>query len=81
MPKKELLNYFLMPISYKEKKLLGLAIEKLKRLGFIDVNIHTLLEDEVYRSFLIKILKEISLKNKDWEITTNTILAKVGKRR
>lgn len=70
-----------MPISYKEKKLLGLAIEKLKRLGFIDVNIHTLLEDEVYRSFLIKILKEISLKNKDWEITTNTILAKVGKRR
>ena len=67
-----------MPISYKEKKLLGLAIEKLKRLGFIDVNIHTLLEDEVYRSFLIKILKEISLKNKDWEITTNTILAKVG---
>lgn len=70
-----------MPISYKEKKLLGLAIEKLKRLGFIDVNIHTLLEDEVYRSFLIKILKEISLKNKDWENTTNTILAKVGKRR
>ena len=70
-----------MPISYKEKKLLGLAIEKLKRLGFIDVNIHTLLEDEVYRSFLIKILKEISLKNKDWEITTNKILAKVGKRR
>lgn len=70
-----------MPISYKEKKLLGLAIEKLKRLGFIDVNIHTLLTDEVYRSFLIKILKEISLKNKDWENTTNTILAKVGKRR
>ena len=70
-----------MPISYKEKKLLGLAIEKLKRLGFIDVNIHTLLEDEVYRSFLIKILKDISLKNKDWENTTNTILGKVGKRR
>ena len=70
-----------MPISYKEKKLLGLAIEKLKRLGFIDVNMHTLLEDEVYRSFLMKILKEISLKNKDWENTTNTILAKVRKRR
>ena len=70
-----------MPISYKEKKLLGLAIEKLKRLGFIDVNIHTLLEDEVYRSFLIQILKEISLKNKDWENTTNTILVKLGKRR
>ena len=70
-----------MSISYKEKKLLGLAIEKLKRLGFIDVNIHTLLEDEVYRSFLIKIVKEISHKNKDWENTTNTILAKVGKRR
>lgn len=70
-----------MLISYKEKKLLGLAIEKLKRLGFIDVNMHTLLEDEVYRSFLMKILKEISLKNKDWENTTNTILAKVRKRR
>lgn len=70
-----------MLISYQEKKLLGLAIEKLKRLGFIDVNMHTLLEDEVYRSFLMKILKEISLKNKDWENTTNTILAKVRKRR
>ena len=67
-----------MPNSTKEKILLNQAIEKLKRMGFIDVNIQTLLEDEVYKSFYINMLKDISEKKKNWENTIHKILAKLG---
>lgn len=63
--------------SYRENKLINLAIEKLKRLGFTNVDIHTLLEDEVYRSYYVKMLKDISSRKRNWHRTIETILKKI----
>jgi len=63
--------------SYRENKLINLAIEKLKRLGFTNVNAHTLLEDEVYRSYYVKMLKDISSRKRNWHRTIETILKKI----
>ena len=70
-----------MSNSATEKKILSFALVKLKRLGFIGVTYQTLLKDEVYRSFLIEMLKDISLKNKKWEKPIHSILEKMGETR
>lgn len=67
-----------MSNSYRENKLNNLAIEKLKRLGFTNVDTHTLLEDEVYRSYYVKMLKDISNKKRNWQRAIETILKKIG---
>ncbi len=66
-----------MSNSYRENKLNNLAIEKLKRLGFTNVDIHTLVEDEVYRSYYVKMLKDISSRERNWQGTIETILKKI----
>jgi hypothetical protein len=68
-----------MSNSYRENKLNNLAIEKLKRLGFTNVDIHTLLEDEVYRSYYAKMLREISSSKRNWQTTIARILKKIEK--
>jgi hypothetical protein len=66
-----------MSNSYRENKLNNLAIERLKRLGFTNVDIHTLVEDEVYRSYYVKMLKDISSRERNWQGTIETILKKI----
>tara|TARA_R100000935_G_C2831485_1_gene165357 strand:+ start:2027 stop:2248 length:222 start_codon:yes stop_codon:yes gene_type:complete len=67
-----------MSNSYRENKLNHLAIEKLKRLGFTNVDMHSLLEDEVYRSYYVKMLTDISRVNRNWQRTIKIILIKIG---
>lgn len=64
--------------SSREKILNNLAIVKLKRLGFTNVDSHTLLEDEVYRSYFLKMLKDISHKKIKWKGTIEKILKSMG---
>ena len=66
-----------MSNSYRENKLNNLAIERLKRLGFTNVDIHTLVEDEVYRSYYVKMLKDISSRERNWQATIETMLKKI----
>ncbi|WP_034921725.1 hypothetical protein [Gillisia sp. CAL575] len=68
-----------MSNSYRERTLNNLAIEKLKRLGFTNVDVHTLLEDEVYRSYYVKMLKNILSRKNCWETTIKSILKKARK--
>ncbi len=68
-----------MSNSYRERTLNNLAIEKLKRLGFTNVDMHTLLEDEVYRSYYVKMLKNILSRKSSWETTITSILIKARK--
>ena len=67
-----------MSKSLNENKLTKLAIERLKRLGFSNVDANTLLEDEVYRSYYVKMLQEISNQKRNWENTITKILERIG---
>lgn len=67
-----------MSHSLRKNKLIQLAIERLKRLGFTNVDTHTLFKDEVYRSYFVKMLKEISNRKKNWKGTIDSILKEIG---
>ncbi|MFO8146716.1 MAG: hypothetical protein R6U03_04945 [Gillisia sp.] len=69
-----------MSNSLRENKLTNLAIIRLKRLGFTNVDTQTLLEDEVYRSYFMKMLKDISNRKKNWKGTIDTILKEIDKK-
>ncbi len=64
--------------SLRKNKLIQLAIERLKRLGFTNVDSQTLLKDEVYRSFFIKMLTDISARKGNWKGTIDSILKEIG---
>lgn len=64
--------------SLRKNKLIQLAIERLKRLGFTNVDSQTLLKDEVYRSFFIKMLTDISTRKGNWKGTIDSILKEIG---
>lgn len=64
--------------SLKEKKLTHLAIERLNRLGFTNVDPQTLFRDEVYRSYFVKMLHELSLKKTTCKGTIDAVLKEMG---
>lgn len=67
-----------MSHSMRKNKLTHLAMERLKRLGFTNVDTHTLLKDEVYRSYFVKMLQDISNRKRNWKETIETILKEMG---
>lgn len=63
-----------MSHSLRKNKLIHLAIERLERLGFTNVDTSTLFKDEVYRSYFVKMLKDISNRKRNWKETIDAIL-------
>lgn len=58
-----------------------MAIERLKRIGFTNVDSITLFGDEVYRSYFVRMLRDILTKKVSWKGTIETILEEMGESR
>ncbi|HKR06823.1 MAG TPA: hypothetical protein VJY62_19465 [Bacteroidia bacterium] len=60
-----------------EEKLLELGVVKLKRFGFIHVNADNIVQNEVYRDFFEKILKEEELKDTGCDDAISKLLKEI----
>lgn len=60
-----------------EKSLKKIGVVKLKRYGFIHINKDNIINEEVYRYFFEKILKEEEFKNKGYDNVINKLLQEI----